>query len=123
MTPFPVGASLTLHLTSENHNVHVKASVVYAQTGMGMGLAFTEITGKQEENLKAWLRELNGESPRHQAPEANEPYLPEAIIAEPSAPAKSTGVREALGELVSLLQDKKVLSEAEVELLRDKMAE
>jgi PilZ domain len=57
MTPFPVGASLMLNLTSDKHNVHVKANVVYAQTGMGMGLAFTEITAKQRENLTAWLRE------------------------------------------------------------------
>jgi PilZ domain len=49
VSPFPIGASLMLTLTCENQNVHVKANVVYSRTGMGMGLAFTEMTAKQKE--------------------------------------------------------------------------
>ena len=51
------------------------------------------------------------------------PYLQEAAIREPIANAKGAGLFETLQELVSLLGSKRVLTEAEVELLRGKMAE
>jgi PilZ domain-containing protein len=124
VTPFPVGTSLMLNLTSENHNVHAKANVVYAHTGMGMGLAFVEMSANQKENLSAWLRELDGELPKEQAAsEANLPCLPEPPTPKPTASTKRAGVLDALQELVSLLGNKRVLTEEEVELLRDKMAE
>ena len=68
VSPFPIGASLMLTLTCENHNVHVKANVVYSRTGMGMGLAFIAMTAKQKENLTAWLRKLNWQT--HQTQES-----------------------------------------------------
>jgi PilZ domain len=125
VTPFPVGTTLMLNLTSENHKVRAKANVVYARAGMGMGLTFTEMTANQRENLSTWLGELSGELPKEQtAAEADVPYLQEATIPEPMAGAKrSTGVLDALQELVSLLGNKRVLSEDEVELLRDKLSE
>lgn len=124
VTPFPVGTMLMLNLTSENHNVRAKANVVYARIGMGMGLAFTEMTANQRENLSIWLRELSGELPEQQTvAEAAMPDLQDATIRAPTADAKGTGVLEALRELVSLLGNKRVLSEAEVELLREKMSE
>jgi hypothetical protein len=58
VTPFPIGTTVVLNLTSENHNVHAMANVVYAHTGMGMGLAFSEMTPTQQANLSSWLREL-----------------------------------------------------------------
>lgn len=124
VTPFPVGTSLMLNLTSENHSVHAKANVVYARMGMGMGLVFAEMTTKQKENLSGWLRELGAESPKEEAvSEANLPYLPEPPIPKPTASTKGAGALDALQELVSLLGNKRVLTEEEVELLRDKMAE
>jgi hypothetical protein len=122
VTPFPVGTSLMLNLKSENHNIRAKANVVYAHTAMGMGLAFTEMTANQKENLSAWLRELNGEAPQVQkASEADVPLDEDAASREAGFGAKGAGVRDALEELVSLLEDKKVLSESEVKLLRDKI--
>lgn len=86
VTPFPVGTSVVLNLASEHHNVHAMANVVYAHTGMGMGLAFAEMTPTQKANLSAWLCELSGESPKAAAPsEADMPYLQEATIREPVA--------------------------------------
>lgn len=124
VTPFPVGTSVVLNLTSEHHNVHAMANVIYAHTGMGMGLAFAEMTPTQKANLSIWLGELGGETPKAEPPsEADTPFLQEATILEPIANAKRTGLLEALQELVSLLGNKRVLTEAEVELLRDKMTE
>jgi PilZ domain len=122
VSPFPIGASLMLTLTCENQNVHVKANVVYSRTGMGMGLAFTEMTAKQKENLTAWLRELNGEAPQSPASEPNMPYVQEAIIEEPKAQAEDTGLLGALAELISLLRVKRILSDSEVEVLREKLS-
>jgi hypothetical protein len=122
VTPFPPGTLVMLTLSSEKHNVHVKANVVYAQTGMGMGLAFTEMTAKQKENLTVWLRELGGESPQQQAPEANMPYLQEVTGEKPIARAEDMGLLQVLEELISLLRVKRTLSDSEVELLREKMS-
>ena len=126
VSPFPVGSSLMLNLTSEHHNVHVKANVVYAPAGMGMGLAFTEITPKQKENLTAWLRELNGEVPQPPTPEPNMPYIQEVAqevkIEEPKARAEDAGLLGALAELISLLRVKRILSDSEVEVLREKLS-
>jgi len=122
VSPFPVGSSLMLNLTSAHHNVHVKANVVYAPAGMGMGLAFTEITPKQKENLTAWLRELNGEVPQPPPPEPNMPYVQEVAIDEPKARAEDAGLLGALAELISLLRVKRILSDSEVEVLREKLS-
>jgi PilZ domain len=122
VSPFPVGASLMLTLTSENRSVQAKVNVVYARTGMGMGLAFAEMTAKQKENLTAWLRELNGEAPQSPASEPNMPYIQKAIIEEPKAQAVDTGLLGALAELISLLRVKRILSDSEVEVLREKLS-
>jgi len=122
VSPFPVGTSLTIKLVSGNRSVAAKATVVTAPTGMGMGLAFTEISADQKENLSAWLRELSGEfSPDQAASEAGLPSVEKAPIREPIAAAKPTGVGDALEELVLLLGMKGVLSEDQVERLRKKM--
>ena len=122
VSPFPVGTSLTIKLVSGDRSVAAKATVVSAPTGMGMGLAFTEISADQKEKLSAWLRELSGEVSRDQAAsDAAMPYVEEAAIREPIAAAKPTGVGDALQELVLLLGMKGVLSEDQVERLRKKM--
>ena len=124
VTPFPLGTSLLLNLTSQHHNVRAKANVVYAHSGMGMGLTFTEMTANQKANLTAWLGELNGETPKEPAASAaNSTNFQEVKVPEPAAGAKSEGLRDALQELVALLGSKRVLSEDEVELLRGKLSE
>ena len=126
VSPFPVGASVMLNLTSEHHNVQVKANVVYSRTGMGMGLAFTEMTAKQKENLTAWLGELNGEVPQPPIPEPNMPYIQEVAqqvkIDERKARAQDAGLLGAVAELISLLRVKRILSDSEVEVLREKLS-
>lgn len=124
VTPFPVGTSMVLNLASESHRVHAMASVIYAHPGMGMGLAFAEMTPTQRANLTAWLCELRGEPPKAEPhAEADTPFLQDANIGEAATGSKTAGRIEALRELVSMLEKKGVLTEAEVELLRDKMAE
>jgi len=86
-----------------------------------MGLTFTEMTAKERENLRLWLRDLNGDLPEEQTvAQAEMPCLPEATVKKPG---EGTAVLETLQELVSLLGEKRVLTETEVELLRDKLTE
>lgn len=116
VSPFPIGTSLLIKLVSGEHSVAAKAAVVYAQVGMGMGLVFTEISADHKERLSAWLRELNGET--------SEEHPSQAETLEPSvscARAEPAGLVQALQELVSLLGNRGVLSESEVEVLREKM--
>lgn len=115
VSPFPIGTALLIRLVSGKHSVAAKAAVVYAQVGMGMGLVFTEISADHKEKLSAWLREVNGEASEEHPSQAN---------AEPSVPcaaAESAGLVQALQELVSLLGNRGVLSDSEVEVLREKM--
>jgi hypothetical protein len=124
MTPFPVDTALVVNLTSDNHNVRAMAKVVYSRIGMGMGLAFAEMTPTQRGNLTSWLRELGGDIPTEQTASETEPLVvQEAAIPETTPNVKRTGALDALQELVSLLGTKRVLTEAEVELLRNKMSE
>ena len=72
-----------------------------------MGLAFTEMTTNQKEQLNAWLRELNGETPKEPAASAAiASDVQEVRVPELGVGAKSGGLRAALQELVSLLGKK-----------------
>jgi hypothetical protein len=122
MTPFPVGTSVDLNLRSENHAIRAKASVIYAHTGMGMGLAFTEMDPDQRKSLSAWLAELADE---HSDPRSRD-TAPGYVHAnnrrqKPAASIKNPALIEAMQELVSLLRNKGVLTETEAELLREKV--
>ena len=117
VSPFPVGTSVMIKLVSGNQNVAAKAAVTYAQTGMGMGLVFNEISGEEKKKLDAWLRELGGEPPLGD----REPLAETSKIHQPTATAKPSGVADVLQDLVVMLKNKGMLTEAEVELLREKM--
>jgi hypothetical protein len=122
ISPFPVSAPLLISLKSESHGFLAKAKVTYAVSGMGMGLAFTEMAADQRARLSAWLRELSGEVLE---PPTEKEFV-EAIgppAAEPNASAKPGGMLEAMYELVALLANKQVLTEYEVKLLRQKLGE
>src|SRR5712692_6562630 len=108
---FAEGARVELRLTRENYSFEAVGVVIYAHTGMGMGIAFTEVKTDQVELLQEWVRELSGE------------------LGPPAGPAETPpGVRQeaqqsdrlVLNQLIALLIRKRVLTEAEgTALLRD----
>jgi PilZ domain-containing protein len=107
---FAEGARVELHLARANHSFEAVGVVIYAHTGMGMGIAFTEIKTDQVELLQEWVRELSGE------------------LVPPASPAETPDVRQeaqqgdrlVLNQLIALLIRKRVLTEAEgTALLRD----
>jgi PilZ domain-containing protein len=123
VSPFSVGTSLLVNLTSERHNVHARANVVYAHRRMGMGLAFTEMTANQKANLSAWLGELSGETAKTTSTfSAITSNGQERVVAKAGGGSESAGLRGAVYELVSLLEKKRVLSEEEVESLRERLS-
>lgn len=60
MTPFPVGAKVRLAIKRGNTNFQTAGTVVYSQTGLGMGIAFAELNPAQRQALEDWLTELTG---------------------------------------------------------------
>jgi hypothetical protein len=58
MNPFSPGTRIRVHLTKENETFHSLAVVIYSHEGMGMGVAFTEISEQGREILQSWTADL-----------------------------------------------------------------
>ena len=117
INPFPAGADLKIRIVKDNVSFVAGAQVVFASSGMGMGLAFTKIEPERLRVLEEWLRELSGESPRA-AKVLDDPLL---------RPAAAGGVgneqRNVLNELIVTLIRKQVLTDAEGKALLRKLME
>lgn len=103
MTPFPVGAKVRVTVRKARSDFQTEGTVVYSQTGLGMGIAFAELNSSQRLALEDWLAELTGEKQfLHDAPPA------------PKAGSSGHGVDHAsLVRLVQLMIGKGILTEAE----------
>jgi|GEM_PF-432059 len=109
INPFPVGTPVTLRLTYAGRTFQVQSAVVYAHAGMGMGIAFTQVTPDQLEVLQAWVGQLSGEG---------EPLVEQTAAA--SNEPLHRNERHVLNQLISLLIRKNLLTETEgAALLRD----
>ena len=112
LNPFAAGTAVQVRLTRESESFEAEGTVVHAQSGFGMGVAFTAVNPDQLEVLRKWLGELTGELP---------PSL-ETPPAEAAArrPLEQKELR-ILNKLISLMKmSKRVISESEgEELLRD----
>lgn len=105
-SPLPVGQELSIRISKENESVEANAKVIYSQTGMGMGLAFTSAQQDQVKVLQKWLAELSGQT----APVIVKP--PEGS----TNPLESDSQNEqgfVLSELLIVLMRKGVLDERE----------
>ncbi len=110
ITAFPLGTQVSLQLSHDGRSFQAQASVIYAQVGLGMGLAFTEVAADQLEVLRLWMQELSGGAPLHAEPaEASSPE-----------PLRQYNERHVLNQLISLLIRKGALTEEEgAALLRE----
>ena len=116
ISTFPVGTGVAIRLTFERKTFEAKARVVYAQQGMGMGLAFSTVEPDQLWVLEKWLGALSGQLP----PELTEEEPTERSVLEPV----SSGNAEpgfVLNELIIALMRKHVLSESEGKQLLQKL--
>jgi hypothetical protein len=56
--PFPVGVKVRVNIHKGETEFEIQGSVVYSQTGLGMGIAFDELRADQRHALDAWLADL-----------------------------------------------------------------
>lgn len=101
--PFPVGSKLRITLHKGKTNFETAGTVVYSQTGLGMGIAFDDLDQSQRAALEEWLASLTGEN--HAA--SGEPHSPKGSSSQRSEE------RAALIRLVRLMIGKGILTEAE----------
>jgi len=122
LNPLPAGTTVLLRVRRENELFKSNAEVVYAQTGIGMGLAFIAAEAEQLQTLDQWVGGFDGPA----APDISKSILPQAseraIISYESERTleKSANKREqssSLTYLILLLVQKKILSELEGQLL------
>jgi PilZ domain len=60
MLPFPVGAKVRVSVRKGQTTFETGGMVVYSQTGLGMGIAFSGMEPQQRDALDSWLGELTG---------------------------------------------------------------
>jgi hypothetical protein len=103
--PFPVGCRLRINLEKGKTNFATTGTVVYSQSGLGMGIAFDELNEVERRELDTWLEHVTGEKLHTHERATN------------SAPSALVGNRgsqnAALVRLVQLLIGKGMLTEAE----------
>jgi hypothetical protein len=108
-----------MRIFTEGHSFQTQATVSYALTSMGMGLAFVKMAPDQAVIMRAWVAELSGEvtpgadfDPGHHFP------LPQEKMAD-----KTASLRDIVHDMVGLLERKQVISETEAAALRAKLSE
>jgi len=105
MVPFPVGSNVRVKVHKGKTKFETGGLVVYSQTGLGMGIAFSNMAPSQRNALDTWLAELTGEkqSFAHDFGYANKQSD------EDNRPSE----KAALVRLVRLMITKGILTEAE----------
>jgi hypothetical protein len=111
LVPLPVGSNVRVTLYRGKDALEAPGSVVYSQSGLGMGIAFGEISPEQSALLERWLTQLS--TPPEQAAEV--PFAKNKR--EESRPLEdSVAIR-----LIYLLVGKGLLTESDAAtLLRDR---
>lgn len=108
MVPLPIGARVQVNVHKDKNAFEATGTVVYAQTGLGMGIAFDTLTESQRDALDAWLGELGWQSGK------GEPIARSAGFgADPKLANRTSNQQAAVARLVRLLISKGLLTEAE----------
>jgi PilZ domain len=105
LVPFPIGSNIRIALHKGKNTFETDASVVYAQTGLGMGIAFNDLNPQEAEGLRDWLKEVTKE---------REEVYEILRTAQPEARPMPQGLEKTMiVRLVRLLVTKGMLTEAE----------
>ncbi|MGB9243091.1 MAG: PilZ domain-containing protein [Candidatus Acidiferrales bacterium] len=118
LAPLPVKSSVELTLDTSQGAIRARGTVVAAQSGMGMGIAFTAISPEDFEKL----REIAPMAGHHREPEHSNPRLAAAVATLPSngtrASKRSSQVapstQEVLESILRILLRKGIVSEDEM---------
>jgi PilZ domain len=111
MVPFPIGSRVQVSVRKDQHAFEATGSVVYAQSGLGMGIAFDALDEQQRDALDAWLGELGWKaSGAEQIGTAPAGVAP--MMAQPAA-GRMVNQHAAMVRLVRLMIGKGLLTESE----------
>lgn len=115
MAVFPLGARVIVRMAREGEIFQADADVKYSKQGLGMGLAFTELTEEKQSQLIGWANEISVKKPA-ESPERTIPLSNSRVV---TGGAFEPG---ALQLLIKILTRKGMLTQAEVEqILRELM--
>lgn len=104
LSPFLVGTRVRVRAHREKQVFEALGTVVYSQTGLGMGIAFHNLPREQETLLEQWLNSSSASS--------QQPLTTEEIDGKKTTFAKGAE-RAVLARLVQLMISKGVISESE----------
>jgi hypothetical protein len=114
--PFPAGTDLLVRINREKETLKIPGRVIFSQPGMGMGVAFADAEPDQQLILDRWIAELSGEP------------IPKSGVATSSPPESRVSAKVSenqplyvMNELILLLLQKGVLTEAEGKSLLQKL--
>jgi len=106
LMPFPVGTLVRIRLKKEEIIVEANGNVVYQLPGLGMGIAFHDLTPEGRAAVDKWLSQLPGPAESLEAlMPPIDPHPPHVRQRQPAA---------EFVELVQLLTQKGILTKAEV---------
>jgi len=113
--PFPVGSKVSIALQKGRTNFQTAGSVVYSQTGLGMGIAFGEQEPQQRIALDQWLAEVTGNHPSsHERSHEHSHQPAQAASHKPNGDSHHRSPEwVAMVRLVQLMIGKGILTEAE----------
>jgi hypothetical protein len=109
ISPFPVGAKVTVQIEHNQAKFEAVAVVTYALVSMGMGISFTEIKPEHLTTLQAWIAELTGEPIA--IPEPPKISVSPVTPPEDDSLAIISNLRQTMNEFINLMIRKKIISE------------
>lgn len=105
LSPFPVGSVVRVRLEHDTREFVCAATVAYAHASMGMGLKFTDMTLAHRQVLRYWIAGLSGIA-------LPEPAAAATVLQDVSQEMESN-IRLVIGELITLLIGKNILTQGE----------
>jgi hypothetical protein len=105
--PFPTGSILHVKLHKGKTTFETSGMVVYSQHGLGMGIAFNDLTPERRTALEAWLADITGDRHTHEV------GVESGTSHHAAAPKPVGSQKTSLVRLVQLLIGKGMLTEAE----------
>jgi hypothetical protein len=104
---FPVDTAVHLRMKREDLDFEADAKVVFSKPGLGMGLAFTELTSVHKKYLAEWVDELSGNERIVEKPTRTTPLNDEE--------AGERSDQLGLQQLTKVLLQRDVISQSEFE--------
>jgi PilZ domain len=109
MVPFPIGSRVQVSVHKDKHAFEATGTVVYAQPGLGMGIAFDALDEQQRDALDAWLGEVGWHSSAGY-------QIPQAAVSpstKQTVGGQTVNQQAAIVRLVRLMIGKGLLTESE----------